>query len=68
MKVYLSILIERHENEFFLCLFLVMVRVTGGEAPGGSALAPKIGPLGLVSFPYNLHFIVDTNRYFVYLL
>ena len=26
-----------------------MVRVTGGEAPGGSALAPKIGPLGLVS-------------------
>ena len=29
-------------------VFLVMVRVTGGEAPGGSALAPKIGPLGLV--------------------
>ncbi len=26
-----------------------MVRVTGGEAPGGSSLAPKIGPLGLVS-------------------
>ena len=25
-----------------------MVRVTGGEAPGGSSLAPKIGPLGLV--------------------
>ena len=30
-------------------VFLVMVRVTGGEAPGGSSLAPKIGPLGLVS-------------------
>ena len=29
--------------------FLVMVRVTGGEAPGGSSLAPKIGPLGLVN-------------------
>lgn len=28
---------------------LVMVRVTGGEAPGGSSLAPKIGPLGLVN-------------------
>lgn len=26
-----------------------MVRVTGGEAPGGSSLAPKIGPLGLVN-------------------
>jgi len=26
-----------------------LVRVTGGEAPGGSSLAPKIGPLGLVS-------------------
>ncbi|KAI9023280.1 60S ribosomal protein L12 [Hyaloraphidium curvatum] len=25
----------------------VMLRTTGGEAPGGSALAPKIGPLGL---------------------
>ena len=28
--------------------FLVLIRVTGGEAPGGSSLAPKIGPLGLV--------------------
>lgn len=26
-----------------------MVRCTGGEAPGGSSLAPKIGPLGLVN-------------------
>ncbi|KAJ3415773.1 60S ribosomal protein L12 [Chytridiales sp. JEL 0842] len=26
---------------------IVMLRTTGGEAPGGSALAPKIGPLGL---------------------
>eukprot|EP00834_Sanchytrium_tribonematis_P006554 NODE_493_length_6829_cov_0.943248.p3 type:complete len:166 gc:universal NODE_493_length_6829_cov_0.943248:6097-5600(-) len=25
----------------------VNLRVTGGEVPGGSALAPKIGPLGL---------------------
>merc|ERR1712147_145776 len=29
------------EVKFIYC------RVTGGEAPGGSALAPKIGPLGL---------------------
>jgi ribosomal protein L11 len=29
--------------------YLVMVRVTGGEAPGCSSLAPKIGPLGLVN-------------------
>jgi hypothetical protein len=28
--------------------YLVILRTTGGEAPGGSALAPKIGPLGLV--------------------
>lgn len=27
----------------------VVLRTAGGEAPGGSALAPKIGPLGLVS-------------------
>ncbi|KAJ1551002.1 60S ribosomal protein L12 [Nowakowskiella sp. JEL0078] len=25
----------------------VVLRATGGEVPGGSALAPKIGPLGL---------------------
>lgn len=34
---------------FLRVSFAVMVRVTGGEAPGGSSLAPKIGPLGLVS-------------------
>ena len=37
---------------------LVMVRVTGGEAPGGSSLAPKIGPLGLVN---TSHFIEYKN-------
>ncbi|KAJ3036042.1 60S ribosomal protein L12, partial [Rhizoclosmatium hyalinum] len=26
---------------------IVMLRATGGEVAGGSALAPKIGPLGL---------------------
>jgi hypothetical protein len=31
-----------------------MVRVTGGEAPGGSSLAPKIGPLGLVNILNHL--------------
>ena len=31
----------------FLIARLVILRTTGGEAPGGSALAPKIGPLGL---------------------
>lgn len=29
-------------------LIIVTLRVTGGEIAGGSALAPKIGPLGLV--------------------
>ena len=38
-----------------------MVRVTGGEAPGGSSLAPKIGPLGLVNIP-NFFFIKKTNQ------
>jgi hypothetical protein len=35
-------------------IVLVMVRCTGGEAPGGSALAPKIGPLGLVNSPFAM--------------
>jgi ribosomal protein L11 len=26
----------------------VMIRVKGGEVPGGASLAPKIGPLGMV--------------------
>jgi len=38
-----------------------MVRVTGGEAPGGSSLAPKIGPLGLVNIPKFL----NTNKIFI---
>jgi len=38
-----------------------MVRVTGGEAPGGSSLAPKIGPLGLVNIPKFL----NTNQIFI---
>ena len=45
MKVRQRVL-RRHRATLSL---LVMVRVTGGEAPGGSSLAPKIGPLGLVS-------------------
>jgi len=28
-------------------VYEILVRVTGGEVPGGAALAPKIGPLGL---------------------
>jgi len=28
-------------------IVIVNLRVTGGEVPGGSSLAPKIGPLGL---------------------
>jgi len=35
-----------------------MVRVTGGEAPGGSSLAPKIGPLGLVNIFKYLYLII----------
>ena len=26
----------------------VLIRVKGGEVPGGASLAPKIGPLGMV--------------------
>ena len=33
-----------------MCLILVILRVTGGEGAATAALAPKIGPLGLVSF------------------
>ena len=33
---------------FFLLYFLVYLRATGGEVGATSALAPKIGPLGLV--------------------
>ena len=29
-------------------IFTVTLRVKGGEVPGGSSLAPKIGPLGMV--------------------
>ena len=32
----------------------VTLRVVGGEVPGGSSLAPKIGPLGLVSETNNI--------------
>lgn len=32
----------------FLLSFLVYLRATGGEVGATSALAPKIGPLGLV--------------------
>lgn len=39
-----------------------MVRVTGGEAPGGSSLAPKIGPLGLVS---TLTYLFDNKIIFI---
>lgn len=42
------------EKAFFLfkliyLFFLVILRVTGGEGAATAALAPKIGPLGLVS-------------------
>jgi ribosomal protein L11 len=42
-----------------------LVRVTGGEAPGGSSLAPKIGPLGLVNITEFL-FIINTNKIFFF--
>jgi ribosomal protein L11 len=38
-----------------------MVRVTGGEAPGGSSLAPKIGPLGLVNIQ-NFFFLINIHK------
>jgi hypothetical protein len=45
---------------------LVLVRVTGGEAPGGSSLAPKIGPLGLVNI-YNFCSFINTNKILLFL-
>lgn len=42
----------------FICIFAVNLRCVGGEVGATSSLAPKIGPLGLVSinlllFSYN---------------
>lgn len=33
---------------------IIYLRATGGEVGASSALAPKIGPLGLVRVPYIL--------------
>jgi hypothetical protein len=35
----------------FLFLQIIYLRATGGEVGSSAALAPKIGPLGLVSCP-----------------
>ena len=32
-----------------LCGCAVIIRCTGGEAPAGASLAPRLGPLGVVS-------------------
>lgn len=44
--------VEEFAHLFKLCIFLVFLlvylRATGGEVGATSALAPKIGPLGLV--------------------
>jgi ribosomal protein L11 len=42
----------------------ITLRVTGGEVPGGSSLAPKIGPLGLVRWNYFKK--VKNNRHLLY--
>ena len=42
-----SSIIQSHRFEVDPFL-LVILRVVGGEVAGGSTLAPKIGPLGLV--------------------
>lgn len=47
---------------------LVCLRCTGGEVGATSALAPKIGPLGLVSVRVSLVesllcFYIDQNNY-----
>ena len=42
----------------------VILRVTGGEGAATAALAPKIGPLGLVSLFLNLHFILLYDQSF----
>lgn len=36
----------------------VILRVTGGEGAATAALAPKIGPLGLVSLNLKLQFFL----------
>jgi len=43
-----KMLIARNVLVLYAAAPAVNLRVTGGEVPGGSSLAPKIGPLGLV--------------------
>ena len=38
----------------YYCCCLVFVRAIGGESGNSATLAPKIGPLGLVSYKHNL--------------
>lgn len=42
----------------FLLSFLVYLRATGGEVGATSALAPKIGPLGLVRNKKNIFVMI----------
>lgn len=37
----------------FVCFFAVNLRCVGGEVGATSSLAPKIGPLGLVSIYFG---------------
>jgi hypothetical protein len=53
------------ENCFFVCylqlvssLSVVFLRVVGGEVGATSSLAPKLGPLGLVS---EVHYLVSSR-------
>lgn len=47
MSYNLKVLLMKVKTFFFFCL--VYMRCTGGEVGATSSLAPKIGPLGLVS-------------------
>jgi len=54
------IIINKYIMKFLLnyikwCWWTVVLRTTGGEVAGGSTLAPKIGPLGLVNMNNNIY-------------
>lgn len=45
------------------CHFSVYVKAVGGEVPATSTLAPKIGPLGLVSWVCGTHLLLVSSTF-----
>lgn len=53
-----------NRSDCFFCSRLVYLRCVGGEVGATSSLAPKIGPLGLVSAIGFLHYFAFTKRHY----